>query len=285
VSDARTRSATHTGRTRDSLATDPGRRSRSRGVGLLRGLIGVAVFLLAWEAIGRAGIVDRSYLPPSSDILRRMADLAVDAGFLRDVAATLAAWASGLLIAAAVAVPSGLVLGGLPWVSSAVRILVEFLRPIPGVALIPLAILLIPDQAAMERSLVAYAATWPILINTSYAVGEVDPVARDTARSFGLGRLALVTRVVLPSAAPFVATGVRVAAGIGLIVVVSTELLAGGGQHGIGTYILQARNAAVDAGVVYAAVAYAGLIGYLADVAMRSAERRLFRWHFARLAT
>jgi NitT/TauT family transport system permease protein len=259
-------------------------RGRSHAARALRGLIGVLAFLVIWEAVGRAGIVDRSYLPPSSDVLRRMAHLAVDGEFRLDIAATLAAWASGLLIGTVIAVPSGLLLGSLPGVNSAVRILVEFLRPIPGVALIPLAILLIPDQAAMERSLVAYATTWPILINTIYAVGEVDPVALDTARCFGLGRLGVLIRVALPSTAPFIATGVRVAAGIGLIVVVSTELIAGGGQHGIGMFIVQARNAAVDADIVYAGVAYAGLLGYVIDVVMRLVERRLFRWHFARSA-
>lgn len=248
----------------------------------LRGLAGVLVVLAIGEVAGRSGLVDRSYLPPSSDVLWRLALLLGDGAFLRDVAATVVAVGSGLLIALVIGAPAGLLLGSLPWVNSAVRVVVEFLRPIPGVALIPLAILLIADQDVMERALAAYAAVWPILLNTIYAVGEVDPMARETARCFGFGRPAIALHVTLPSVAPFVATGVRVASGIALIVVVSTELIAGGGEHGVGIFILAASGDAGHADVVYAAVAAVGLLGYLIDVLLRSAERRLFRWHFAR---
>lgn len=247
-----------------------------------RGLAGVLVFLAIGEVIGRAGLVDRSYLPPTSAVLLRLVGLLGDGEFLHDVAATLVAVGSGLAVALVIAAPAGLLLGSLPWVNSAVRVVVEFLRPIPGVALVPLAILLIADQAAMERALAAYAATWPILLNTIYAVGEVDPLARDTARAFGFGRPATALLVTLPSVAPFVATGLRVASGIALIVVVSTELIAGGGQYGVGVFILAASGDAGHADTVYAAVAAVGLLGYLIDVLLRAGERRLFRWHFAR---
>jgi NitT/TauT family transport system permease protein len=189
----------------------------------------------------------------------------------------------GLVIAAVIAVPVGLLLGSLPFVNSAVRMLVEFLRPIPAVALIPLVILMIPEQAQIEQTLAAYAAVWPILINTIYAVGDVDPVPREMARSFGLGRFVILTRVALPSVAPFVATGIRVASSIALIVTISTELIAGGGEHGIGIFILNASANAGQADVVFAAAGLAGLLGFLIDLAMRTLERRLFRWHFERL--
>jgi NitT/TauT family transport system permease protein len=191
----------------------------------------------------------------------------------------------GLLIAIVIAVPSGLILGSLPFVNSAVRMLIEFLRPIPAVALIPLVILMIADQARIEQTLAAYAALWPILINTIYAVGDVDPVPQEMARSFGLGRLVILRRIALPSVAPFVATGIRVASSIALIVTISTELIAGGGEHGIGIYILNASADAGRADVVFAAAGIAGLLGYLIDLGMRSLERRMFRWHFERLGS
>lgn len=259
----------------------PGTRGRNTGR-VLRGVSGVVVVLLIGEAVVRSGLVDRSYLPASSDILRRMAGLSHDTGFLQDVWATLLGWARGLLLAAAIAVPAGLLLGSLPGVNSAVRVLVEFLRPIPGVALIPLAIVLIPEQTRVEQSVAAYAALWPIMINTIYGIGEVDPIARDQARSFGMGRLAIAWRVSLPSVAPFLATGIQVASAIALIVVVSTELVAGGAEHGIGMFIINASNDIDNSDLVYAAVAITGVLGLLLDLAMRFAERRLFRWHFER---
>jgi NitT/TauT family transport system permease protein len=242
----------------------------------------VLVLLLIGEAVGRAGIVDRSFLPPTSAVLARAVRLLTDGGFLHDIAATLLAWGSGLLIAAVIAIPLGLALGSLPIVDSAARVLIEFLRPIPGVALIPLALLLIPDQAQMVRFVVAYAAIWPIMVNTVYAVGDVDPVARDMARCFGLGGFAVLTRISLPSVAPFIATGLRLASSIALIVTIATELLAGGGEHGIGMFVIQASGGIDTADVVFAAVGIAGVLGYALDVAMRTAERRIFRWHFER---
>ena len=240
------------------------------------------VFLLIGEVLGRIGLVDRTYLPPSSTVLRRAGDLVTDGGFLRDIGFTLKVWAVGLLIAVLIAVPSGLLLGSLPFVNSAVRVLIEFLRPIPAVALIPLVILMVAEQGRIEQILAAYAALWPILINTIYAVGDVDPVAREMARSFGLGRFAILRRVALPSVAPFVATGVRVASSIALIVTISTELTSGG-EHGIGIFILNASADLGHADVVFAAAGIAGLLGFLIDLSMRFLERRLFRWHFERL--
>lgn len=213
-----------------------------------------------------------------------MAGLLVDGTFLTDVAVTLSAWAAGLGLALLVAVPAGLLLGSVPVVNAAARLLVEFLRPIPAVALIPIALLLFASQAQMELVLSAYAGAWPILLNTIYAVGEVDPVAVDTARSFGFGRLSVTWLVVLPSVAPFVSTGTRVASAIALVVPIGTEMVAGG-TNGIGVFILKA-SAAVPSGAasVFAAAAIAGLISYLIDLGLRAGERQLFRWHFARLA-
>lgn len=264
----------------ESVARPRGRQPKR----FLRGAAGVLVFLLAGEVLGRVGLVDRGYLPPSSAVLARAAGLIMDAGFLRDVAATLEVWAGGLLLAILIAVPGGLLLGSLPVVNSAVRVLIEFLRPIPAVALIPLVVLIVADQRQMERDLAAWAALWPILINTIYAVGDVDPVTRDMARSFGLSGWAVLVRIALPSAAPFVATGIRVASAIALVVTISTELIAGGGEHGIGIFVLNASADAGHADVVFAAAAIAGLLGYAIDLALRMLERRAFRWHFQRLA-
>jgi len=269
--------------TRGASALSRLRPTTPSGRKIIRGAIGVLIFLLIGEVLGRIGLVDRSYFPPSSTVLARAARLVVDGGFLQDIAATLKAWGVGLIAAILIAVPSGLVLGSLPFVNSAVRVLIEFLRPIPAVALIPLVILMVPEQARIEQTLAAYAALWPILINTIYAVGDVDPVPKEMARSFGLGRLVILVRIALPSVAPFVATGIRVASSIALIVTISAELIAGGGEHGIGIFVLTASADAGHTDLVLAAAGIAGLLGYLIDLGLRYLERRMFRWHFERL--
>ncbi|MFG2005448.1 ABC transporter permease [Spirillospora sp. NPDC048911] len=241
-----------------------------------RGAAGVAILVAASEALGRAGIVHRDYLPPASVFLRRAAELAADTAFLGHLRATLTAWALGLLIAVAFAVPLGVVLGSVPVINTGTRAVVEFLRPIPSVALIPLAGLILGAGLQMKLTLIVYAATWPILFNTMYGLNDVDPLAKDTLRSFGFGPLPVLYRVSLPYAAPFIATGIRLAAAVALILAVSTEILAGWGE-GVGVFIAQAQTAPGGIDDMLAATVWTGTLGLVINAVLIAAERRLFR--------
>ena len=243
-----------------------------------RGIAGRAVLAVILEVVSRAGLVDARYLPPASVVLGATASLLVDPEFLGNVVGTLAAWFLGIVLATCLAVPAGLVLGSSARSYAATATAVEFLRPIPSVALIPLAILLLGRGIDMRVALVAYASVWPILFNTIYGMRAVDPVARATARSFGFGRLSVVRLVSLPSAAPFIATGIRISAAIALIVAISAELIAGGGP-GIGTWMLARSQAGVARELLYAAIVVAGAVGLVIDALMLATERRLFVWH------
>lgn len=244
----------------------------------LRGLAGLAVLALLSELLGRAGIVHRDFLPPASTILRRAVSLAGDDYFLTNVWSTIKAWAIGFAIASAGGVLLGLLLGSIPVLNTAVRAVVEFLRPIPSVALIPLVSLILGAGQTTEVTLIVYAAAWPVLFNTIYGLQDVDPLAKDTMRAFGFGRLAIIWRVSLPSAAPFIATGLRLAAAVALILAVSTEILSGFGE-GLGTFIAQAQQSIDGTKDVLAGTVWAGVLGLLINVGLVQAERRLFRWH------
>jgi NitT/TauT family transport system permease protein len=263
-----------------TIQSTPPRRLSRTGT-WVRGAVGVAVLFAASEALGRAGIVDRSYLPPASDIVVRAAELAADTEFLRNVLVTLTAWALGMAIAIGISVPLGLLLGSVPAINTGTRAIVEFLRPIPSVALIPLAGLLLGSGLKMEVPLIVYAASWPILFNTMYGLDEVDPTAKDTLRAFGFSRLQVLLRVSLPSAAPFIATGIRLAAAIALILAVGTEILSGFGD-GLGTFIANAGGAIDGVDDVLAGTVWAGCIGLLIDSVLVRGEHRAFRWHHAR---
>ncbi len=245
---------------------------------LVRGLIGLAVVGLVLEAITRAELVNPTYLPPASTVLVTSGRILLDAEFLAAVVATLQAWAIGMLIAIAVAVPLGLVLGSSrrAWLAGTAAI--EFLRPIPSVALIPLAIILWGTGPDMTVRLIVYAAAWPIMLNTIYGIREVDPIAKDTARAFGYSRLKVLWSVSLRSASPFIYTGFRIAAAIALIVAISTELIAGG-SDGIGTWMLVRSQSGTDREFVYAGTVIAGLLGLAINALMVLGERRFFFWH------
>ncbi|MFB9203968.1 ABC transporter permease [Nonomuraea spiralis] len=245
------------------------------------GAVGFAVLV---ELVSRSGLVDAEVLPPATRIVGRGAALLADPAFREHALTSLLAWALGLGIAVLVAVPLGLLLGSVPVIDAATRSVVEFLRPIPSVALIPLVALVIGTGLQLRVTLVVYAAMWPILYNTMYGLRGVDPVAKETLRSYGFGPPSVLLRVSLPSAAPFITTGVRLAASVALILTVSTEIVAGRGE-GIGVFIFFA-GIAVPARMtdILAGVFWVGMFGVLVNALLVAAERRAFRWHHARLA-
>ncbi|MEV6168848.1 ABC transporter permease [Streptomyces sp. NPDC051954] len=241
------------------------------------GVLGVLLAFGVCEAVSRAGIVRRSYLPPASEVLSRAFELAGDSVFLDGIGATLRAWVLGLGLACAIAVPLGLLLGSVPLVDAAVRAIVEFLRPLPSVALIPLVSLLLGSGTETKVALITYACVWPILFNTIYGLGETDPLAKDTLRAFGFGRLAVLLRVELPGTAPFIAAGIRISAAVALILAVATEILAGFGE-GLGIFIAQASLSTDGTRDVLAGVVWAGALGLVINGALVWGERRLFPW-------
>ncbi|MGM1063001.1 ABC transporter permease [Saccharothrix sp. Mg75] len=244
---------------------------------LTRGLLGVAGFLVVWELFGRSRLVPPEYLPPPSVVAVELVELLGDESFLRDVLATVLALLIAVALSVGIAVPLGLVLGSVPSVRHATRAVVEFLRPIPSVALIPLAIVLLGIGPETKISLAVYAAIWPILFNTIYALDELDPLLVETARVFGSGRVRVLFSVALPSALPFVLTGIRLAATTGLVVLVSVELLAGG-SGGLGEFIMNARSGAGRMDLVLAGTVVAGVIGYLVNEGLERAQRRWVGW-------
>jgi NitT/TauT family transport system permease protein len=245
-----------------------------------RGLLGIVAFLLLAELIGAVAI-SRSVLPLMSTIIVQAAELLGNGKFLVDLGATVEAWAIGMVIAVAAGVPIGLVLGSVPVVRSATRAVVEFLRPIPSVALIPLVALVLGPGLRMDDTLIVYAAIWPVLLNTIYGLDDVDPVAKETLRAFGFGRLSVIWRVSLPAAAPFIATGIRIASSIAIILNISTGIITGRiDGDGIGAFISDAYNA----GTINPALAAAFLVGFLGlalNALLLWGERRALPWHRA----
>lgn len=251
-------------------------RRRFRPRRLLLGLAGVLTFLLAWELTSRTGLVDPTYLPPATEVLVRLGLNATLTGFWISLGQTLTSWALGMLLAFVVAAPLGVVIGLSPFLMRATRSTVEFLRPIPSVGLIPLAVLVFAVPLQQSLLVVVYGAFWQIFVQVLYGVADVDTVAMATARSYRFGWGQRVRDVVFPTMLPYLVTGVRLAAAVALILVVTTELVIG--SPGLGLEIARSRDAGLYSST-YALVLATGLLGVVINVVVRVAERRLLAWH------
>ncbi|WP_049560400.1 ABC transporter permease [Nonomuraea sp. SBT364] len=243
---------------------------------LLHGLLGLTGLLALLEAAPRLGLVDARFLPPASEILRTLAGELTTAGLWLALGETMRGWAVGLALASGLAVAAGVVIGVVPGLRAATSSTVEFLRPIPSVALVPLATLLFGPSLGSTLLLVVYASFWQVLIQVLYGVAAVDPVAHDTARSYGLSAWSRVRHLVWPTSLPYVMTGLRLAAAVAFILAVTAELVIG--SPGLGAEIQVAQSSGAVP-TVYALIVVAGLIGIGVNTAVRLLERRVLAWH------
>jgi ABC-type nitrate/sulfonate/bicarbonate transport system permease component len=240
------------------------------------GLLGIASSLAIWELVPRLGIVSAQYLPPASDVFRALGTEASGGAFWRALLDTLEAWGLGLALAFVAAVVLGFVIGAVPVLRAFTTSTVEFLRPIPSVALIPLAVLLYSTDIRSTLMLVIYASFWQVYIQVLYGVADVDPVAEETAHSYRLSRWSRVRYVTWPSALPYVLTGLRLGAAVALILAITAQLVIG--SPGLGQQIAVAQSSGAVA-TVYALVLATGALGVLVNIAVRMLERRLLHWH------
>jgi ABC-type nitrate/sulfonate/bicarbonate transport system permease component len=240
------------------------------------GVAGLAGLLALMEAVPRLGLVDPRFLPPGSEILRELGARLATAELWIALGETLRGWGIGLGVAFLGAVVVGLVIGLIPGLQAATTSTVEFLRPIPSVALIPLATLVFGASLGSTLLLVIYASFWQVLIQVMYGVADVDTVAADTARAYGLGRWSRVRHVIWPTALPYVMTGLRLGAAVAFILAITAELVVGSPGLGLEIQIAQSSGAVTT---VYALVVLAGLVGIAVNAAVRFLERQVLAWH------
>jgi ABC-type nitrate/sulfonate/bicarbonate transport system permease component len=251
--------------------------TRQRAEAILLPLLGIVVVLAAFEIAPRVGVLPRQSFPPVSEILTSLVDLIASGELWNPVVETFDGWARAMLIAAVIAIPVGMLMGASKTGALAMRLPVEFLRPIPSVALIPVLILLYgPQGSALKVALAAFGATFPLLFQASYGIADIDPVARDTARAFGLGFRARLRHLVLPTMMPYLATGFRLSAAVALILVITGEYIVG--VPGLGREVLANQSAGAYSRM-YGLIITAGLLGLAVNIGLQAAERRILRWH------
>ncbi len=251
------------------------RRFRSRR--LLLGLAGVLTLLVIWELVSRTGVLNPQFFPPATAVLVTLGVNATLTGFWGAVGVTLGTWALGMGVAFVLAAPLGIVIGLSPFLTRLTRSTVEFLRPIPSVGLIPLAVLAFGVPLQQSLLIVVYGAFWQIFVQVLYGVADVDQVAMATARSYRFSWGQRTRDVVFPTMLPYLVTGIRLAAAVALILTVTLELVVGT-SHGLGYEIAQSRNAALYEST-YALVLVTGLIGVAINLVVRLVETRVLSWH------
>jgi len=259
-----------------SAVTESAAPGRSTIVTWVQGLCGLAGLAIIIEAVPRSGIVSATYFPPFSVIMAALFDEMHLASFWIALGHTLESWAIGLALAAIAGAAIGILIGSSFLLREATHSTIEFLRPIPSVALIPLATLLFGTTLKANLVLVVYASFWQVLIQVLYGVQDVDPVAIDTARSYRMSRWAQIRYVLWPTTLPYLMTGIRLAAAVALILTITAELIIG--TPGLGKELFNAQNSAAYT-IMYVYVVVTGIIGVTVNLAARAVERAIMSWH------
>lgn len=240
------------------------------------GAAGIAALLILLELLPRLGAVNLNYLPPVSKMLSALGTAAGTSTFWTAVGTTVVTWGIGLGVSLIAGVAFGMLFGTVGWLRDFTASTVEFLRPVPSVALIPVAVLLLGTGMASTLLLVIYASFWQVLVQVMAGVQDVDPVVSDTAKSYRFRTLTRIRTVVWPTTMPFAMTGLRLAASVALVLTVTGELLISG--VGIGGQVALARESGAVA-PMYAYVIVAGVLGVIVNLFARITEQRMLSWH------
>jgi NitT/TauT family transport system permease protein len=240
--------------------------------------IAITALAVVWEVFPRLNLVDATFLPPLSQVLRAWWGLVRDGELVQHVEASVLRSLTGLLLAIVVAVPLGLVIGWYRPVSVVLGPLLEVFRNTAALALMPVFILILGLGESSKVAIIFYGCAWPILLNTISGVKTVDPLLIKSARSMGLPPPRLFQKVVLPAAVPTIFTGVRLAGAYSILILIAAELA--GAKAGLG-YLISYSQQNFDIESMYAGIITISAIGLILNQALVYLERRFSTWRSA----
>lgn len=250
----------------------PSRPERRRlGRRLRPWVVPVALLLLA-EIVLRGRASDA--LAPPSAALRAFAGTLGDGSLLQATAFTLGSAALGLLVAAVAGISLGLLLGLSRRAAELSVVSVEMLRPVPSVALIPLAMLVFGFGLRMEVAVIAFAAFWPLLLLTQAAVRQVDVRLLEVSRVLGLSPWQRSLKIVLPACLPRLFVALRLGVAIALVVAVTVEIAAN--PHGMG-YAMMIAQQSLDPALMLAWLGWIAVVGFAVNAGALALQQRLAR--------
>jgi ABC-type nitrate/sulfonate/bicarbonate transport system permease component len=242
-------------------------------VKIVKGILFPVAFLIVWEVTMRVTGVQSDSLAAPSQIAVAFYDALLDGTIARRTGETLRSALIGLAIGGGAAVLFSVLLGLVPAAARLAQFSIEVLRPIPAVALIPVAILTLGFGYSMEISLVAFATFWPVLIYGHAAIANIEPQLLDVSRVLRLSTYGRVTKIVLPAALPRYFVAFRLAAAVALIVSVTVEIAAN--PLGIG-YELMTASQSLHPDLMFAMLLWIGIVGWSLNGILLLMQRRLF---------
>jgi ABC-type nitrate/sulfonate/bicarbonate transport system permease component len=239
-----------------------------------KGLVPPFVLVAGWELASRADLVPLQTMSRPSDISAAWWTEFSSGALLIATLQTLQATFLGFLIATAIGILTGLVVG----LSSAARLMVspslEALRPVPPVALIPISLLLLGFGVSMEAAVIAFACVWPILIATTAAVRASESRLYELAQILELSAFSYARKFVLPAALGRIGVGMRIGLGIALVVAVTVEIVVN--PRGLGYGLIMAQQS-MRPDSMYAQLLWVGIIGSVLNLLLTQFDRRILR--------
>lgn len=242
----------------------------------LIGSVGVVLAFGAWQLASQVGPLAESPMPSAGEAIAAVLRLLTTVDLWLSALDTLVIAILGLLIAIVIGVALGIAIGSSPLIMHATRVIIEFLKPVPPIVVLPIVVLVLGPTPIMGIFLVVIGCAIAIAVQTSAGVFDTDPVRKATGETFGMTRTEVLARIILPSALPYIGTAVRVAAPTSLIVAVVAGLLGGG--PGLGQSLLQAQLAGNQPDL-FAYVLILGLLGLVFQGVSSLIERRVLHWH------
>jgi ABC-type nitrate/sulfonate/bicarbonate transport system permease component len=240
---------------------------------IAKGLLLPALVLLFWEWAARSGLLKAESLSMPSAIFRAAFLVLVDGSLAKAAGQTFGGALYGLSVGATAGILVGIAFGLSRTLSQLMRVATEALRPIPSVALIPLALLIHGYGFKMEASVVAFSCFWPLLIITEAAVRGIEPRLLEVARVLGFNLPQRVAKIILPAALPRIFVGLRLAAAVSLIVSVTVEITAN--PMGLG-YALIVAQESMRPDRVFAFIFWIGLIGWALNASLLKIQHGWF---------
>ncbi len=244
-----------------------------------KGIFFLLLLVFSWELVSRNKLISPLYFPPMSKNLVAFCHLILDGTLPLELIRSFGRIFGGFFLAIGVMVPLGIAMGLFKPIYNLFEPLTELIRPLPPPAIIPVMMLFLGIGEAMKIIVIAFACSFPILINTMDGVRSVEPTLVDTAKTFGRNRYEIILQVIFPASLHQIFTGLRVALPIALIVDIVSEMV--GALNGIGRFILVMQRS-FNIPEMYAGVFLVAIVGYGLNSLLRYLNTALIGWHKAK---